>query len=140
MARLFRRWRHPGEKVLWKALANRGPSDTRQVGGRLFVTDERLVFEPIVAERFAEARRWEASLDGLEVSMGPGSWRPRLPVLRPLALRYEVTVRTDDGREEHFFVTHVGEPLERLAGPGTGGDAGMEQDGGRAGAPRRRDL
>ncbi|MGO8872912.1 MAG: hypothetical protein ACLQPH_16210 [Acidimicrobiales bacterium] len=116
MIQVRHRWLRPAEHVVWHGLANRGPGDTRQVGGRLFVTDQRLVFEPIIMERFAQEQPWEGPVDQVELTIGPGSRDPHVPILRDIALRYEIIVTTPDGDEEHSFVTHVGEPLTRRAG------------------------
>lgn len=114
-------WLHPGERVVWHALANRGADNTRQVGGRLYLTDRRLVFEPALLERVTQERPWEAPLAGLEVALGPGSWTTEAPVVREVALRHHLHVRRLDGAEEDFFLAHVGAELAALAArPGSG--------------------
>lgn len=112
---LRHRWLNPGENVLWHAMANRGPDNTRQVGGILYLTDQRLLFEPNVIERFTDERPWEIPVRQAEMTLGRGLWEPHLPVLRDIALRFHLRVKAPDGATEDFFVTHAGEPLERLA-------------------------
>ena len=113
--RLRHRWLNRDERIRWHAAANRGPSDTRQVGGRLFITDRRLVFVPLLPEPFADARLWDAPIEDVRLTIGPGSWIPHFKVLEPIALRYEVSVYLSNAREEHFFLRHVGMLLEQLA-------------------------
>jgi hypothetical protein len=96
-------------------MANRGREDTRPVGGRLFVTDQRLYFTPAPLERLAEERPWEAQLAGVRTSFSPGPWRPRFPPFRKISLRHAVRVELPDGRVEDFRLTRLGEPLVRLA-------------------------
>lgn len=108
-------WLHPGERIVWHALANRGDADHRQVGGRLYLTDRRLVFEPALVERITQESPWEAPRAGLEVTIGPGSWGTDLPVLRDLALRHHLHVRRLDGDEEDFLLPEVGPELAAMA-------------------------
>lgn len=115
MGRFRRRWLQPGEAVQWRATSNHGPWNHRQVAGHVFVTDRRFVFRPLWIELITQEVPWEAPLSEVSVAIGPGQWVPRLRLLRFLALRYDIQVVTSDGAEEHFFVTHLGEPIERLA-------------------------
>ena len=115
MARILHRWLERGERIRWHAAATRGPSDSRQVGGRLYVTNRRLVFAPFLRERFADPGPWDAPIDEVRLTLVPGSWIPRFKLLEPLALRYGVTVQLSRDREEHFFLTHAGMLLEQLA-------------------------
>lgn len=115
MVRLRRRWLQQGETVCWRAMANHGRWNTRQVGGHLFVTDRRLVFRPIWIELVTDEMPWEAPLSEIALSVGPGQWAPRLRVLERFALRYNIQVLGADGSEEHFFVTHLGPQIVELA-------------------------
>jgi len=108
-------WLDEGEQILWQGMANRGPDNTRQVGGTLYLTDRRLYFQPHLLERVTEEERWQAPRSDLRLSLGPGSWDPHLPVVRDIALRYHLEVIEADGSLEDFFLTHLGEPLERVA-------------------------
>jgi hypothetical protein len=92
----------PGESIRWHAWANWGPDNTRQVAGRLFVTNRRIVFVPNAFERFTGQPSWECPLPDARVSVGPGQWNTRIPVLRSLALRSRLTVACP-GTEKQFF-------------------------------------
>jgi len=96
-------------------MANRGPDNTRQVGGTLYLTDQRLFFEPHILERVTQEAEWEVPLPDVRMNIGPGSWDPHVPVVRDIALRYHLEVIQADGSLEDFFLTHLGEALERLA-------------------------
>lgn len=79
------------------------------------MTDRRLVFRPTLFERMTEEVPWQGELGHLLVTVGPGPWRPRVPLLRKLALRYDVEAMDSHGTDEHFFVTHLGHDLQRVA-------------------------
>jgi hypothetical protein len=130
--RMLHRWLRPGERILWHGMANRGREDTRPVGGRLFVTDQRLYFKPAPLERFAEEVPWEAPATGATTTFSAGPWRPRFPLFRKISLRHRVRVELPDGDAEDFRVTRLGEALVRLA-------RGAPRSGG-AGAPSGGDL
>jgi len=109
------RWIREGEHILWHGVANRGADNTRQVGGTLYLTDQRLFFEPHILERVTQEEEWQASLADVRLTLGQGSWDPHIPVVRDIALRYHLEVIQADGSLEDFFLTHVGEPLEKVA-------------------------
>src|SRR5207245_2387061 len=52
----------PGEIVEWSCLANHTHSPNRAVGGKLFLTNQRLLFCPHLIDYALAARRWEADL------------------------------------------------------------------------------
>jgi hypothetical protein len=108
-------WLHEGEQILWHGMANRGADNTRQVGGILYLTGERLFFEPALLERFTEEQEWQAPLTEVRMSLGPGTWDPHIPVVRHIALRYHLEVIQPDDSVEDFWLTHLGEALERVA-------------------------
>jgi hypothetical protein len=96
-------------------MANRGTGNMRPVGGTLFLTNQRLFFEPHVIERMTQEERWEAPRSNVRLRVGPGEWNPHVPILRDVALRYHLeVVQISDGETEDFFVTHIGEPVEEL--------------------------
>jgi hypothetical protein len=113
--RIVHRWLRPGERILWRVMANRGAEGTRPVGGVLYVTDQRLYFQPSVFERFAEELPWESPVSSARATFAPGPWRPRSPVFRKISLRHRVRIELPDGSVEEFRVTRLGEPLVRLA-------------------------
>lgn len=113
--RLIHRWLRPDERILWRVMANRGPDNTRPVGGVFYVTDQRLYFQPSAFERFAEQLPWEAPVTSARATFSPGPWRPRSPLFRKISLRHRVRIETPDGGNEEFRVPRLGEPLVRLA-------------------------
>jgi hypothetical protein len=112
---LHHHWLRDGEQIAWHGIANRGADNTRQVGGILYLTDQRLFFKPHILERVTQEPEWQTPLADVRMSLGPGSWDPHIPVIRDVALRYRLEVIAADGSVEDFFLTHLGEPLERIA-------------------------
>ncbi|HEY7456161.1 MAG TPA: hypothetical protein VH703_02705 [Solirubrobacterales bacterium] len=55
----------PGEKVRWKAFANRVLPDSTTAGGRLFVTDRRVFFQPNRIDAGLGRKVWECPLAGV---------------------------------------------------------------------------
>jgi hypothetical protein len=112
---LHHHWLQEGEHIQWHGIANRGADNTRQVGGILYLTDQRLFFEPHILERVTQEHEWQAPLTDVRLSLGDGLWNPHIPVIRDMALRYHLEVIQADGSFEDFWLTHLGEPLERIA-------------------------
>lgn len=54
-----------GEEIRWSARANRMQNRVRAVGGRLFLTDNRLIFGRSKLESLLGGREWSASLRAL---------------------------------------------------------------------------
>lgn len=106
-----------GESILWHALANWGDDNTRQVAGRLFVTNRRIVFVPNAFERFTGEPSWECFIADARVSIGPGSWTTRVPLMRSIALRSHLTVACPGYEAQHFWLTSIPAVLkERMRG------------------------
>jgi hypothetical protein len=106
-----------GESILWHAVANWGDDNTRQVAGRLFVTSRRLVFVPNALERFTGESSWECLISDATVSVGPGSWNTRIPILRSIALRSGMTVSCPGFADQHFWLRYLPAMLtKRLRG------------------------
>jgi hypothetical protein len=55
-----------GEKVRWEARANRFQQRIRAIGGRIYLTDRRLVFAPNKFEEKIVGRAWSARLVELD--------------------------------------------------------------------------
>ena len=53
------------EAVVWQQLANRTQSANRAVGGRLYLTDTRLVFEPNRVDAATGGSRWSVPLGSI---------------------------------------------------------------------------
>jgi len=92
-----------GEEVLLDPAAKR-QIDGRGIGGRLFVTDRRLVFQPSNLYRFTRATTWEVPhAQVAEV----GDVDRNLDDALMGGLRRRLEIRTVDGRRELFDVNHL---------------------------------
>lgn len=56
----------PGERIVWEAKANRYQSKLRAVGGRLYLTDRRLVFARHEFDASIGGEEWSAPLTEIE--------------------------------------------------------------------------
>jgi hypothetical protein len=61
-----------GEEVRWEARANHVQQRVRSVGGRIYLTDRRLVFAPNKFEEKVAGRPWSASLSDLDCAFVKG--------------------------------------------------------------------
>jgi hypothetical protein len=80
-----------GEEVRWEARANRFQQRFRAIGGRIYLTDRRLVFAPTKFEEKVAGRTWSARLLDLE----------RAHVQGPMKT---VRVVADDGETQRFVI------------------------------------
>jgi hypothetical protein len=97
---------HPGEQVLETFRANRSQG-WRAVGGRLVLTDRRLVFVPHAVERATGGKVWEQPLTSMTtVSLAARGWGPL-----DGSLRRRVMVASGD--ERSYFV--VGKASDVIA-------------------------
>ena len=107
----------PAERVVWSQLANRVQSSHRAVGGKLFLTDRRLVFCPQWVDGATGGKTWDASLATV-AAVGTAPKRGRRERLR---------IEIADGDEELFVVNRVAEVVSRLdaarQGPATGSES-----------------
>lgn len=103
-----------GERVLWRRNANREQSPLRQVGGRLFLTNKRLVFAPNRFDERTGGERWDARLEDIaDVSTHPA--RPTFPFLGLTArLRRRLQVERRDGSVDIFVVNRVDDAVRTL--------------------------
>jgi hypothetical protein len=88
------------ESVVWEKRASH-PQRRRLVGGRLYLTQQRLVFQPNRLEKATGALTWSAALQEI-TAIGPEpAWRPRLRIdlTQRTAERFWVTRLEDTGRE-----------------------------------------
>jgi hypothetical protein len=97
----------PSESILWHAWANWGADNTRQVAGRLFVTNRRIVFVPNAFERFTGEPSWECLASDARVSIGPGQWNTRIPIIRSLALRSRLMVECPGYEKQYFWLRNL---------------------------------
>ncbi len=80
-----------GEEVLWEARANRFQHKIRAIGGRVYLTDRRLVFAPHKFDARIGGKIWSARLADLD----------RAFVRGPLK---SVRVVADGGEEQRFVI------------------------------------
>lgn len=86
----------PGEEIRWEARANRFQLKIRSVGGRLYLTDRRLIFAPNKFESRVGGKVWSDRLRDLEQAFSDGSIRT-------------VRVVTRGGQGQRFVVGEKGE-------------------------------
>lgn len=91
----------PGERVRWKAFANRVLNSTT-AGGRLFVTDRRVLFQPNRIDARLGRKLWECPLEGVTAIETVGR-DARLFAGGP---RKRLGIKTADG-EEVFVVNRL---------------------------------
>jgi hypothetical protein len=107
----------PGEHIMWQARANyvAGPYYSlygfkAAAGGQLFVTDQRVFFEPSRADKAVGAKHWECSLPdaaGVEV-VGPDG------EVFAGGMRKRLGIRTKDGVEV-FVVNKLEKTMAQLS-------------------------
>ncbi|HEX4669608.1 MAG TPA: hypothetical protein VH275_06505 [Solirubrobacterales bacterium] len=66
-----------GEEVRWEARANRFQHGVRAIGGRIYLTDRRLVFAPNKFEEKVAGRAWSAQLADLDTTFVKGADKDR---------------------------------------------------------------
>jgi hypothetical protein len=91
------------EVVRWKQAANRTQNSGRAVGGRLFLTDERILFEPHRLDARTGGKPWGAALTAI-VRVGTESADGN-----PFSggLRTRLRLDLSDGNAEFFVVNHM---------------------------------
>jgi hypothetical protein len=98
------------ETVVWNRAANRSQSTGRAVGGRLYLTQERLVFEPNRVDAATGGDSWQAPLGALAaVSAQPPDGRALSGGLRT-RLRLDLS----DGNIELFVVNRLDEVVQTI--------------------------
>jgi hypothetical protein len=80
-----------GEEVRWEARANRFQQKIRSIGGRIYLTDRRLVFAPSKFEEKVAGRAWSARLADLDRAFVMG-------------LLKNVRVVAQDGETQRFVI------------------------------------
>jgi hypothetical protein len=96
------------ETVLWSRTANRTQSERRAIGGRLFLTQSRLIFEPSRFDGAFGGDRWWAPLSSIRKV---GS---QLPDGRATAGGLRTRLRLDlaDGAVELFVVNRLDDVIQ----------------------------
>lgn len=92
-----------GEEILLGPAAKR-LVDGRGVGGRLYVTDRRLVFQPNVLYRLTTAEAWELPFEQVAAV---GDVDRNIDEALAGGLRRRLSIRTATGRNELFDVNHL---------------------------------
>jgi len=92
----------PGEEVRWKAFANRVLPNSTTAGGRLFVTDRRVFFQPNRIDAGLGQKVWECPLEGVTAVETVG----RDGRLFAGGTRKRLGIKTADG-EEVFVVNRL---------------------------------
>lgn len=101
----------PGEQVRWKAYANRVLDDGTSAGGRLFVTDRRVFFQPNRVDARLGRKVWECPLEGVTAIETVGRDRH----LFAGGTRKRLGLKTADG-EEVFVVNRLRRKEDQLQG------------------------
>jgi hypothetical protein len=99
-----------GEQLIFKFVANHSRGN-RAVGGRVFVTNRRLVFSPNIVDRMTLQKEWHWPSDAIEEV---GVADPTTELLFSGGMRRRLRVRLNNGAEELFVVNHVEEVVPRL--------------------------
>lgn len=101
---------HEGEVIKWSCLANRTQNSWRAVGGRLFVTDKRILFKPHLFDYIFAGKKWYANLEDIK-SIG---MQEKGGDIFGGGLRNRLKIILKDGTEELFVVNSLDEVLEKL--------------------------
>jgi hypothetical protein len=105
----------PEEQILWSARANRKQNALRAVGGRLYVTDRRVLFGPNNADKALAGKEWDAPLTDVQATEVGGLMRTMRVHLR-------------DGSTESFVVRPASDAMEAIqaAVDGASGEEALE--------------
>jgi hypothetical protein len=103
---------HPGETVRWKKAANREQNGWRAVGGRLFLTDSRLLFRPHRFDARLKGEDWAANLaDIASVGTEEADGHPFSG-----GLRRRLCIDLADGTTERFVINQLETAVAMVAG------------------------
>ncbi len=103
-----------GETVRWSAAANRMQSEKRAVGGRLSLTQDRLLFEPNRLDAITGGRPWKTTLSDIaKISIEPS--KHTLAIGAAAAkLRRRLRLDMVNSDVELFVINHVNDAVETL--------------------------
>lgn len=90
-----------GEQIRWEARANRFQNKIRAIGGRIYLTDRRLVFAPHKFDARIGGRIWSAQLADLDRAFAHGRIKSVRVVMR-------------DGEEQRFVIGRRMESAARI--------------------------
>lgn len=105
----------PGEQLVWKRLANRQQGAYRVVGGRLILTNQRLVFTPHKLDGATGGESWSRDLGRISrVAIEPRHLG--LPLVTPnVGLRRRLRIEEHDGTVNVFVVNRVEDVVSAIA-------------------------
>lgn len=104
----------PGEGVLWSCKANRQQSPSRHVGGRIFLTQDRVIFSPHRLDEVTGGRQWAAEkTDVVSVSTEPARLVLPSPGRMP-RMRRRLRIQTRSGPINLFVVNRLDEKVKVL--------------------------
>jgi hypothetical protein len=111
----------PDEAVVWSQGANRIQPSGRAVGGKLFLTDRRLVFCPHWVDGATGGKTWDVRLtDVAVVGTAPKGGKRG-------GLRDRLRIELKDGEDQLFVVNRLADVVPRLeAGRQEGGQASTD--------------
>ena len=115
----------PDEEVTWSRSANR-MQGSRGVGGKLFLTNQRILFSPHRIDALTGGKQWSVeSANVSEVGVEPkGSGKASK---LGGGLRDRLRIRTSDGGEELFVINKLeAEVLPKLREAVSGGQGGAK--------------
>jgi hypothetical protein len=106
----------PGEEVVWSQGANRIQPSGRAVGGKLFLTDRRLIFCPHWVDGATGGKTWDTPLaEVAAVGTAPKEGKGG-------GLRDRLRIELADGEEQRFVVNRLADVVSTL-------DAAREEGG-----------
>jgi hypothetical protein len=97
-----------GEKLFWARNANREQSSFRQAGGKLFLTDRRIIFVPHRFDESTGGKSWSRDLKDIAgVAIEPSSFG--IPIVPSTIARFRRRLRIEErnGPVELFVVNRV---------------------------------
>jgi hypothetical protein len=110
------------ETVVWNRAANRTQSSGRAVGGRLYLTQSRLAFEPNRLDAVTRGRPWQTPLGAIAAvgSQAPDGKAPdgKAPGGKAQSggLRTRLRLDLSDGSVELFVVSRPDEVVKAIKG------------------------
>jgi len=102
-----------GEEVRWRRNVNRKQGATRAVGGRLFVTGSRIVFQPSRFDSLFGGQAWQADLDNIKAVDIEGVDKLKASQRDYGALRRRLRIVTRHSTEL-FVINSVPEAVEAI--------------------------
>ncbi len=104
----------PGERVVWTTLANRQQGSYRAIGGRLFLTNIRLIFMPNRIDSATGGLAWSRDLaDVRRVAIEPRHFGVPF-VTSDVGFRRRLRLEARGGEVDIFLVNRVDAALSRI--------------------------